>query len=85
VEDLNCFCSVSYHSSSPMNLSARFSKDPWLILYKTLHEGCPLCEDKYSGIKIFKMASITMVTNQMLKYKNDPCIITAEQEFHETS
>jgi hypothetical protein len=68
-----------------MNLSSRFSKDPWLILYKTLQEGCPLCEDIEFRIKIFKMAFCTMVTNQMLKYKNEPCIITAEQEFHETS
>jgi hypothetical protein len=32
-------------------------------------EDCPLCVDVPIDIKIFKMAVITMVTNQMLRYK----------------
>jgi hypothetical protein len=33
------------------------------------------------NVEVFKMTTVAMVTNQMLKYKNNPSMVTAEQIF----
>ena len=33
------------------------------------------------NVEIFKMANVAMVTSLMLEYKNNPGMITAEQNF----
>lgn len=48
--------------------------------YETSQKGGTLCVDVQSDSKVFKMATVTMVTNKMLKYENYPGIVTDEQK-----
>ena len=77
MEDI-LFCPVSY--SSLKKMSACFLKDCGLKYYETSQKGGPLCVDVQSDSKVFKMATVTMVTNKMLKYENYPGIVTDEQK-----
>lgn len=51
-----------------------------LKYYETSQKGGTLCVDVQSDSKVFKMATVTMVTNKMLKYENYPGIVTDEQK-----